>query len=386
MGDSREQRLNQAVVSLYAQRGEQAEALLLALRKSDPRWLPAARWWARARAELARPDALEAARALMSMSGLQAKDALFVGNLYAQRGEHGPARDCLARALELDPYLYLGWLSLGDEERALAHPAAARKAWQRSRELHESPGVLQRLGLALVGEPRARLVPPLRPGELLRYRARYLFLTLGSVELRNEGPRSYKGRTVQLLRFEARSNPALFFFHMSSRFESWIAADGTVLRHRNVSDDSATVQHAVVYEMDPDQDACLVRDVRGGLFSYERLPLPALAQDGVSVTQLTRAVARRGEALTVPTAVDGAWKATRLRTLGPEKIRWGGRQLEAQRVESVGLYEGPAGLSGTTIGWFSQDERALPYRLRMKIGLGSIVLELLPESEADRQP
>jgi hypothetical protein len=83
----------------------------------------------------------------------------------------------------------------------------------------------------------------------------------------------------------------------------------------------------------------------------------------------------------VPTAIDGAWKGTRLRALGPETIRWAGRKVEAQRVESVGLYEGPAGLSGTTVTWVSPDERALPYRSRMKIGLGSVVLELLPESE-----
>jgi hypothetical protein len=78
----------------------------------------------------------------------------------------------------------------------------------------------------------------------------------------------------------------------------------------------------------------------------------------------------------VLTAVDSTWKGTRLRTVGNERIRWAGREVEAVQVEALGQYKGPAGLFGLVRTWISPDARAIPYRAAVKLGLGSIVLEL----------
>jgi hypothetical protein len=85
----------------------------------------------------------------------------------------------------------------------------------------------------------------------------------------------------------------------------------------------------------------------------------------------------------VLTAVDSSWKGTQLRSVGRERIRWAGREVEATLVEALGHYKGPAGLSGLIRTWISTDARAVPYRAKVKVGLGSIVLELSPESERD---
>ena len=83
------------------------------------------------------------------------------------------------------------------------------------------------------------------------------------------------------------------------------------------------------------------------------------------------------------TAVDSTWKGTQLRTVGNERIRWAGREVEAVQVEALGHYKGPAGLSGLVRTWISPDARAIPYRAAVKLALGSIVLELRPDGGGD---
>jgi hypothetical protein len=109
------------------------------------------------------------------------------------------------------------------------------------------------------------------------------------------------------------------------------------------------------------------------------LPLPANAQDGVSVLQIARALARARSSAVVPTAVDGLWWPTELRTLGVERIRWRGRDVPAVRMRSVGRYRGAGGMSGGVDIWMSDDERSVPYRVKMKVAVGSVTLELLPD-------
>jgi hypothetical protein len=89
--------------------------------------------------------------------------------------------------------------------------------------------------------------------------------------------------------------------------------------------------------------------------------VPPLDQDGLSVLQLARGVALRPSRLSVLTAVDSTWKGTRLRALGTERIRWAGRDVETVKVEALGHYKGPAGLSGLVRTWISPDARH-PYR------------------------
>ena len=124
---------------------------------------------------------------------------------------------------------------------------------------------------------------------------------------------------------------------------------------------------------------CTFRMVKDGRFAYEVLSLPAHAQDGISVLLLARAVARVRGSVQVLTAVDGAWNTAQLRTLGPERIRWRGREVATVHVESFGRYKGPAGLSGLVDVWVSDDERALPYRVKMKVAIGSVTIELIPD-------
>jgi len=381
----REGVLNRAVALLYAGDGTAAERELACLRAREPRWTPALRWLARARAEVGSPALEETLQALVADRDADSRDFLWIGRLRLDEGETELARASLRKAVAAEEDLYLGWLWLGDAEEALGRPAPAREAWLRARTLYAGAEVLARLGESPPPPAPADLAPPLRPGERLRYSARYLFFRFATVEVENLGFTELHGRRVARVVFSVRSNPGFPLLTIDSRFESFIAEDGSVLAHRSTSRDSTQARRAAAYDMDPASGRCVVRHVVEGLFGFERLPLGPLAQDGVSVLQLARGLARSPGRLSVLTAVDSTWKGTELHTVGAEQIRWAGRDVEAIEVEAVGHYKGPAGLSGRVRAWISRDGRAIPYKASIKVALGSVVLSLREEAPETRQ-
>src|SRR5512134_469397 len=142
----REGALNRAVALLYAGDAVAAERELAALRAREPRWTPALRWLARARAEDGSPALEETLHALLADRDADSRDFLWVGRLRLDAGEPGRARASLAEAVAREKDLYLGWLWLGDAEEALGRTAPARHAWLRARDLHSGGDVLVRLG------------------------------------------------------------------------------------------------------------------------------------------------------------------------------------------------------------------------------------------------
>jgi len=360
---SRERDLNRAVVLLYSGRGAEAEGLLLSLLERDPGWTPAVRWLARAQHELGRSEAMATTAALLRSRNAEAQDALWAGRSFLAESQFGLARDSFAEAVRHVPGLSLGWLGLQRAEAALDRPDAAEQAGAQARGFRDADGV----------------PPPLVlfPGEQLRYRVKYLFFRLAELRITTSDLPERPGITRVVL--AARSNPSLPFFHVDSTFESLIDADGRVVSHANLASDSDNGRRAARYEMDASARRCTVRWVRDGLFGYDVLPLPQHPHDGVTVMLLLRALARVGGAVTVPTAVDGTWWPTALRTLERDTLRWRGQLVDVVHMQSIGDYRGPGGLSGVVDVWVSADARAIPFRATMKVAVGSIDLELLPE-------
>ncbi|HET6924139.1 MAG TPA: DUF3108 domain-containing protein, partial [Anaeromyxobacteraceae bacterium] len=272
-------------------------------------------------------------------------------------------------------------LGRGDEGRAWLQEALATPEGRRREE------EIRRLVPGPFAPPAAFVpAPPLRPGEKLSYSAKYLFFRIATVDIENEGFTELHGRRVARVVFSVRSNPGFPLLTIDSRFESFIADDGSVLAHRSSSRDSTQARRVAAYEMDPETGRCTVRQVVEGLFGFDRFPLVPLGQDGVSVLQLARGLAGSSARLSVLTAVDSTWKGTDLRTVAAERMRWAGRDVEAVKVEAVGHYQGPAGLSGRVSAWISRDGRAIPYKASIKVAIGSVVLTLRDAPpEATRQ-
>lgn len=414
----REGVLNHAVAQLYTGDAATAERELAALRARESRWTPALRWLARARAAANGPTLEETLQSLLADREADSRDFLWIGRLRLDGGEADRARASLREAVAREEDLYLGWLWLGDAEDALGRLVPARDAWLHARSLHAGGDVLIRLGESslragredegrrwleealataegrlreeeirrllpgLIALPAVRdLAPPPRPGERLRYSARYLFFRFATVEIENQGFTEIHGHRAARVVFSVRSNPGFPLLAIDSRFESFIAEDGSVLAHRSTSRDSTQARRAAAYDMDPATGQCVVRQVVEGIFGFDRFPLPPLDQDGVSVLQLARGLARSPARVSVLTAADSTWKGTELRTVATERIRWAGRDVETMQVEAVGHYKGPAGLSGIMRTWISRDARAVLYKASIKVALGSVVLDLLDDSE-----
>jgi hypothetical protein len=135
----REGVLNRAVALLYAGDAASAERELAALSAREPRWTPALRWLARARAEAESPALEETLQALAADREADSRDFLWIGRLRLDGGEADRARASLREAVAREGDLYLGWLWLGDAEDALgpyqAQALAARALFRGGRRL-----------------------------------------------------------------------------------------------------------------------------------------------------------------------------------------------------------------------------------------------------------
>jgi hypothetical protein len=91
-------------------------------------------------------------------------------------------------------------------------------------------------------------------------------------------------------------------------------------------------------------------------------------------------VARSGGSISVLRIADAGWKGTQIRRARTERISWRGRDVDTVCVEIGVASKGAAGLHGALQLWISDDAQAIPYRAKMAIAIGSVTLELLPES------
>jgi tetratricopeptide (TPR) repeat protein len=364
---SRERDFSQGVVLLYSGDAGAAEQVFRTLRARDALWLPAVRWLARAQKELGRPEAADTAVALLGLPGATSRDQLWAAGLFAERHDLQRAREALGRAVASESDLYLAWKDLADVEAALGHPEAARAARDKAEALYPGPA------------PALAPPPPLPAGSL-RYRAKYMFIPFATLTLSDGGLVEWQGRPARRLTMEARSSGANFFFRIDSRLESFVAADGTLLGHHNTSNDSSSARHEATVDIDPATGAFRDRQVSAGLFLYEVLPLPphARAHNGLSMIADARAAALARSSLFVLRIADSTWKGTLIRSARMERIQWQHREVDAVRVEIGITSRSTAGVQGTLQMWISADDRAIPYRARMAMSVGSVTLELMP--------
>jgi tetratricopeptide (TPR) repeat protein len=362
---SRERDFNRAAVLLYRGEAVAAERIFEGLRVREPRWLPAARWLARTQKELERPECLETALAVLGRPGATSRDHFAAARLLIERNDLPRARDSLRRAVASEDDLYLAWVALAQVENALGHLDAARAA-------HDKAEALYPVALSAPPAPPPRLPSP------LRYKAKYLSIPFATLTLSEGGPAPVPGRAAWRRTLEAQSSGANVFFRINSRFESDIASDGALVGHRNLSNDSSSAKYQAVVGLDPATGVFRSRQVRDGLFLYDVLPLPpgAHAHDGLTMIDMARAVARTRTAVSVLRIVDSTWKGSVIRPARAEPIRWQDRKVDTVCVEIVVTSRSAAGTVGVLRLWISADDRAIPYRARMGIAIGSVTLEL----------
>ena len=404
--------LNRGVALVYAGDAGSAESELQRPVDREPAWTPALRWLARARAAASSPTLEETLQSLLADREADSRDFLWIGRLRLDGGEADRARASLREAVAREEDLYLGWLWLGDAEDALGRLVPARDAWLHARSLHAGGDVLIRLGESslragredegrrwleealatpegrlargdppasprLIALPAVRdLAPPPRPGERLRYSARYLFFRFATVEIENQGFTELHGHRAARVVFSVRSNPGFPLLTIDSRFESFIAEDGSVLAHRSTSRDSTEARRAAAYDMDP---------ATGRAWS-DRSWRVSSASTASRCRRSTRTAFRccssrggsRDRRLASPCSPRSTAPGRGPSCDGPRPRRWAGCERETMQVEAVGQLQGAGGALGPHEHLVSADARALPYKAAIKVALGSVVLDLDP--------
>jgi hypothetical protein len=205
------------------------------------------------------------------------------------------------------------------------------------------------------------------------------------VTLTETGLPDAQGRPARRLTLEAKSRLANMFMHMNSRFESIMNGEGALISHHNTSEDSATGSRQSTAETDLAAGALMVRETADGLFSYDivRLPGSARPHDGLSMIGAARAASRSRGSLSLLRIVNSSWKGTTIRTVNTERIGWRGLKVDTVRVEIAVTSPSAAGVVGVLQLWISADENAIPYRVKMGTGFGSVTLELMREEGAE---
>jgi len=392
--------LNQAVVFLYLNKPQDAQKILGPLLEAWPSWIEALRLDVRVQVALDPSKSLGAYQTLLNHSKSLGLDYFSAAPHFMRAGNLELGLEYYEEAVKEDKHLYYAWLGLGDAQITTGDSDEAQKSWQEAFDIHRGSDVAYRLNRQYWGneeiqnlapdKPRpetqypSNASPTLRPGEVLRYKVKYMMFNLGTLVVENLGRFRHQEIWVHRIRFTVKSAGLGSLLHIDSEFESWIAEKGVfTLMQRNLQSDSASGDGASQFEMNFKKGVCMIRTIKGQYLNFEEVLLPSRPQDGVSVFQMAREMARRRENASALTMVDGAWKGTTF-TAGKEStLRWNGQKRKVIRVDAYAHYKGPGGLSGRIRGWFSDDERAIPYKSKMKILLGSVVFRLQSDSILD---
>ena len=217
---TREGELNRGVVRLYAGQAADAVSVLAALHERERGWTPVLRWLARAQAELGRPEALDSANVLLARPDADVLDQLWAGGLFLRHERPLQARSAFRRVARRNDGIELAWRGIAEAETQLGNLVSAREADDRVCALHAGGPIAS---AAAAGEPplgQVLLASAVPSDETLRYDVKYLFFRLASVTLRTGDATLQGGAPARRVVFSVRSNDAIPFFHIDSRFES----------------------------------------------------------------------------------------------------------------------------------------------------------------------
>jgi hypothetical protein len=235
------------------------------------------------------------------------------------------------------------------------------------------------------GTPPQPQIPTLmQSGEELVYEVSWTVFTLGKIRVKlvpPEGKRalyrafaysdSYDLPFVDFHAFSTSDMDSTLYSDAASFFEKKEGQWHRQLYHFTPSSRTFVTEYATIKDISFEP----VQPVRYDSLklSYERF------QDGTSILYFARAHVRDKRSIRVPTLVKG--KAGYTDFYFPaeqtsETIEAVSYPIRVVALEGKADFEGIFGLTGDFIGWFSDDEAAVPIKAKMKVILGSVTLEL----------
>lgn len=218
------------------------------------------------------------------------------------------------------------------------------------------------------------------PGEKLRYKVRWSFIRLGTLEIEQ---RMVDPRTPDVRRFvmTVKSAPGLPFIDLDFTHTATVAIDPLEARRLFVETRHGD-QVNTTYEIESSNKRLIVTDsCQGKQTLCDTIAIAQQCYEALSLLLLARSQASTHTTTAIATVVGGSVGETVLKFSGrTEKVKVPALDvpLEAYHFTGDARWVGSdfAGMSGDFRGWISRDEAAVPLRAEVDIFLGSIILEL----------
>lgn len=239
--------------------------------------------------------------------------------------------------------------------------------------------------LALIGisesraQQRIHAVSPFSAGEVLRYKVTWSFIRLGTVIVEQRADSTNPGSF--LVSMSVTSTPSLPFISVDFLNETLLSDDRqTITRETIFSGKDRSLQ--TMYSYEADRGLILAHEYnRGAVSSVDSLTAEEPCYDALGLFMTSRLLNGSGLSVTLPTLNDHSIRPTDLTfTTEPEEIEVDAfpSPIRCRRVMGNANWVGTsfAGMKGPFEGWISDDSAGIPLKARVKIFLGSIVLEL----------
>jgi len=229
---------------------------------------------------------------------------------------------------------------------------------------------------------------PYIPNQEFQYAVRYGPLRIGTIRLAARADTSFKGSLAHHLAISFDSNPDIPFIHLQSRTESYVDAKGgyalATLSHDMTDSGWVTTWYDFDYE---GRKISYTVSYNGRTVSERSEPMQfdGRYQDGLSLVLF---LARRADILDtvlVPTVVESGQQLTLVAFNRKEDtVALGeiGKKILCFHVSGRANYRALFGVTGDFQAWISADPFRIPVQAKLRVLIGSIVIELEKWSEA----
>lgn len=220
-------------------------------------------------------------------------------------------------------------------------------------------------------------------GEELIYEVKYLFFKLGQIKFRVVDKFIENGREFYKVKIKIDSY-SVPFVDIHADFEA-IFDSKFVAREYHGEQREKKYYQIVKYKLDESYPAYIVEksyhDFRNNTkgIKIDTVKISTMYCDGPSIFYYARSNARFSKTIVLPTFIEGV-KGVTLINFGKKKtkvkIEAIDEPIDAYEIDGKANYIGFFGLTGDFVGWVSADEKAIPLRGKLKVLLGSVVVEL----------
>ncbi|NQW28958.1 MAG: DUF3108 domain-containing protein [Ignavibacteria bacterium] len=229
------------------------------------------------------------------------------------------------------------------------------------------------------------------PGEELVYRVSYLNITLGTIKCVVEPYITYNGVRNAKVKVYIDTHPNIPFVSIHSIYESWLDEGGTFSNKFNantkIDDDNWEFDQ---YLMDYKARTLTLEKYKQKVkVETKTMEIRKRFNDGSSILYAARALLYAKKTYKIPTVIMGDTVNTvinfqaKQETVEIDAVPY---PIKTAYLNGDANWTGVYGLSGRFEGWFSDDEARIPIKAKMKLYVGSAVLELQSWKRGSWQP